>query len=141
MAHQRACHLFVEELQQWNLDGPLKSRSHGEQTLRHDGDVDDRDDELHLRDLHGYLNCLEHERLSLHTTGTNLVQELHLGDRHGKCTVCTVRTCCSRHENCRGLSLHEAATSTTVDELQQRQFHIFLYCLDQPHLSSTATGM
>ena len=142
VAHQRACHLFVEELQQWYLDGPLNSQSRGEQTLRHDGDVDDRDDELHLRDLHGFLNCLEHERLSLHTTGTTTLSKSctwGIATESAQFALCV--PVCSRCENCRSLSLHEAATSTTVEELQQRQFHGFLYCLDQPHLSSTATGM
>ena len=101
-----------------------------------------RDDVLHLRDLHNFSE-LSGTRAPVveHNGHDNLVQEQHLGDLHGKCTVCTVRTCCSRRENCRSLSLHEAATSATVEELQQRQFHGFWYCLDQPHLSSTATGM
>ena len=141
VAHQRACYL-VKELQQWNLHGPLKNQSHGEQTLRHDGDVDDRDDVLHLRDLHKFSE-LSGTRVPVvaHNGHDNLVQEQHLWDLHRKCTVCTVHTCCSRRENCRILSLHEAATSATVKELHQREFHGFLYCLDQPHLSSTATGM
>ena len=52
VAQQRACQLLVVELQPWNLDGLLNSQSHGDQTLRRDGDVDDLDDELHLRHLH-----------------------------------------------------------------------------------------
>ena len=96
----------------------------------------------HLRDLHKFSE-LSGTRAPVveHNGHDNLVQGQHLGDLHGKCTVCTVRTCCSRRENCRSLSLHEAATSATVEELQQRQFHSFYYCLDQLHVSSTATGM
>ena len=78
VAQQRACHL-VEELQQWNLHGPLKSQSHGEQTLRHDGDVDDRDDVLHLRDLDKFSE-LSGTRAPVvaHNGHDNLVQEQHL---------------------------------------------------------------
>ena len=52
VAQQRANQLLVKELQPWNLDGLLNSQSHGDQTLRRDRDVDDLDDELHLRHLH-----------------------------------------------------------------------------------------
>ena len=52
VAQQRTCQLLVEELQSWNLDGLLNIQSHGGQTLRRDRDVDDLDDELHLRHLH-----------------------------------------------------------------------------------------
>ena len=52
VVQQRACQLLVVELQPWNLNGLLNSQSHGDQTLRRDGDVDDLDDELHLRHLH-----------------------------------------------------------------------------------------
>ena len=78
----------------------------------------------HLRDLHKFSE-LSGTRAPVieHNGHDNLVQEQHLGDLHGKCTVCTVRTCSSRRENCKSMSLHEAATSATLEELQQLQFH------------------
>ena len=49
-----------------------------------------------------FLNCPRTRApVVAHNWHNNLVQEQHLGDLHGKCTVCTVRTCCSQRENCR----------------------------------------
>ena len=51
--------------------GLLNSLNHGNQTLRREGDVDDRDDELHLRQLHceqldqGMCRCTQRARQPL----------------------------------------------------------------------------
>ena len=62
------------------------------------------------RDLHK-LSELSGTRAPVvaHNGHNKLVQEQHLGNLHGKCTVCTVRTCCSQR----------AARSSDVSHLRR----------------------